>query len=451
MMELQHWGLTYIIPIILAFFICFKPRFGFYLSILIYLWFGAVKLGYFYPRIFIFIFLGVIIILRSFLLGDILKINRFLRITLLIFFIFVIISYFVDLFIGGLRFYSESNLRRLTRIILPILIAICTVYFIREKKDIKNIILFIIFCMDISAFVAIMQFFNINFFWKLRLIQGEPPLFVYERICGLSNYALNLSYYLSILVPLTAWAFISKSYSKRKIFLFFSLIILSFCLILSLTRSAILGSFIGIFITLFWARKSYTLKLFIPIGLCIATIFATVNPNRLSRITSLEKGGLERIPMAITALNIAMDHPLGIGSTGKYFELVRQFGSKYYQEAKKYKGGRDIVGTTSHNNFLNVLMYWGWISFVILIFFYIYIFRELFGLIAESRDSFIKDSSMGLLAGFIAYIVNACFHNAGPFLGEYFFWYFIGILAGLSTLQGKMTASNNIHSVNLKI
>ncbi|RLG19868.1 hypothetical protein DRN74_06310 [Candidatus Micrarchaeota archaeon] len=40
---------------------------------------------------------------------------------------------------------------------------------------------------------------------------------------------------------------------------------------------------------------------------------------------------------------------------------------------------------------------------------------------------FLNGARIGLLGAFTGYLVNSLFHNAGPFIGDPFNWYFVGL------------------------
>jgi hypothetical protein len=93
-------------------------------------------------------------------------------------------------------------------------------------------------------------------------------------------------------------------------------------------------------------------------------------------------------------------------------------------------GAKAIGHLSPHNQFLNTLLYWGIPGFVLLIWLFIYKFMILFSIL-KSQDVFIWSVAFGILGVSVAYTVNSFFHNAGPFLGDVFYWYIIALIPAL--------------------
>jgi hypothetical protein len=45
--------------------------------------------------------------------------------------------------------------------------------------------------------------------------------------------------------------------------------------------------------------------------------------------------------------------------------------------------------------------------------------------------------AIGLLGSFVAYVINACFHNNNPFFGDTFNWMLIGLVLAVMNLVAK--------------
>ena len=84
-----------------------------------------------------------------------------------------------------------------------------------------------------------------------------------------------------------------------------------------------------------------------------------------------------------------------------------------------------MLDKNAHNQFLNVLAFYGVPGLFLVVTFYVLLFRML----ARTRESnhFLKSLSVGLVGGFTSYIVNSMFHNGSPFTGDTFQWLLIGL------------------------
>ena len=84
---------------------------------------------------------------------------------------------------------------------------------------------------------------------------------------------------------------------------------------------------------------------------------------------------------------------------------------------------------SAHNQFINIMLYYGVAAFLLLILFYYYILRGLRHVARTTKDPIIRAVSLGLIGSFVAYMINSLFHNNGPFFSEPQAWFFIGIAA----------------------
>ncbi len=130
-----------------------------------------------------------------------------------------------------------------------------------------------------------------------------------------------------------------------------------------------------------------------------------------------------RIPMTLTALRYSLEHPLGTGT--------------YAPEPRHLPGGLsprvadEVLKHTPHNQFLVVLVYYGYPGLLLLGAFYLLIARSLLNTarrFLRSRDTeslLLAAAVTGALAG---YGLNSLFHNAGPFVGDWFHFIIVGLV-----------------------
>jgi O-antigen ligase len=165
--------------------------------------------------------------------------------------------------------------------------------------------------------------------------------------------------------------------------------------------------------------------------------------DRFAEALEGEDTGLDaRLPMAVGAFEMTLDNPLGIGE-GRYNPVV----AEYYRFLFQMAGAEDAVKQSSHNQFLNIMVYYGVAGLLLLLLFYAKIFQGLKQVRRETKDPLLRATAIGLTGGFAAYIVNSLFHNDGPFLGDIFNWFFIGLALALLNICGKQEIVETPQSV----
>lgn len=128
-----------------------------------------------------------------------------------------------------------------------------------------------------------------------------------------------------------------------------------------------------------------------------------------------------RIPLFLTALRIAKDNPVfGLGS-GRFSEMAESY---YYQISHMY-GAATVLHTSSHNQFLNTLDYFGFPGLLLLLLFYYKLIKSLISVSRNLSDNYFFYISSGLIGPHISYIIHSSFHNTGPFLSDPYAWFFI--------------------------
>jgi O-antigen ligase len=95
----------------------------------------------------------------------------------------------------------------------------------------------------------------------------------------------------------------------------------------------------------------------------------------------------------------------------------------------------EAFNNTSHNQFLNVLIYYGFPALMILVLFYFIIFKRLLGdwaLLKNKKNDEYNWLVLGIGGALISYIINSLFHNEGIFVGDIFSWYLIGLFLAVN-------------------
>lgn len=444
--------IEYIIFLFLLFFIFFilaKPLIGLIISIPLILYFSYIDILWVSPWNYFIFFLATIVILALFLKGKI-KINKYSQRIWIVSILFLVWVTIINLIQGiELPIILTNNLK----LISVFLLGFCTMFFIKNEKQLKLFSYSLIFFMSISAFVGIMQFFGIDFFWKLREFFGINPNHIVgqqilqrDRVPGLAYFSIPFGYQLASIVPFVFGILLVKKKSFLKnISLKIALGICLLGLLASLSKSAIIGGIIGLFAVMFLTLepKKRKKKIIFSIMILIFIILilnSFTNNLILGNFSNSTDSALSRIPLFLTAFKIFLSNPFGIG-TGQF----NQYGAEFFSELSHLPGAYHILTTSSHNQFLNTLVYYGIFGLLLLLAFYYYIFKGLFRIYKYFNGSFIKGITIGLIGSFIAYIINSMFHNAGPFLIDPFNWYFIGITMFLFNYCGKYLKSYEQH------
>lgn len=407
--------------------ITIKPVIGLIFSVLLDGWFSYMDLLGFPPRNYVIAYLFLIFILTILVKKDVYyaeyeKIKIFYK----LFACFILLSMIVNIVNG--RNMENAMLHMIARQIMPLAISMLILYWINNKKKIKIFLYFSIIVVAISAFVGIMQFFGSDFFWELRLMIPGPEnipgmeldLFK-SRIAGLAYFAVPLSYQLSFLLPLVLSLILQKNNNRlEKTFLITVFVVMTATVFMTLVRSAIIGVMVGfVAVTYLSEIKKKFINVTLIIVLCLSVFY--LSDVIFDRFTYMDESTYGRIPLAIAGLKMALMHPFGIGEGNYQFAA-----SDMYYELSHLPGSEYMLVTSAHNQFINVLVSYGFAGLILLIIFYVLLFRELLKA-GTCEDGFLNSFRTGVIGAFISYTVNSLFHNAGMFYSDVFIWYFIGL------------------------
>jgi len=318
------------------------------------------------------------------------------------------------------------------RVLVGVIIAFSLWFLTTKLWHLRFVTYVFIAAITVSAIVGIGQYFVGEPFVRLwELTGGHLPKLWEVRlgyIAGLATYSIPFSYQLCTFVPLVFGLCISHAVKHRKVFfMIFLLLLLS--LFLTQARSAIAGTLLGIVVVM-WSvqRKLKRALLFLSFGALAYLLYGVyVNPRI---ITFAEPSAQARLPLFIAALWTVLAQPFGTGRAA-YTEVA----SGFYGLIEKLPEAEMILEHTAHNQFLNMLGYYGIPGLVLAILFYVLLFQLLrMGKTTAVSTRFLSGMKVGLLGSFTAYLINSLFHNAGPFIGDPFNWYFIGLALATNKL-----------------
>ena len=419
-----------IFPLLLLVWII--PFIGISLAVFLDLYISYIDLWIVPPRNYLIIYLFLILIARQVIKPIVLSKKVLSVLAILPSFIAwtVIISVLNGTPIDELLYGVGSNF------ITALLIILCVVLIVRDVSKLKLLIYLIIGGLVISAIVGIGQFLGVNFFWRLREIIGfgnetqTYQILSRVRISGLAAYVIPFSYQLGSVIPLALGIVLNSA--KKNVMLWISIIIMSAALFMTLTKSAILGAILGIVIIIMLTNLKHKKFYVVLVGLIITTIFFSFEIIN-QRFLKPDSIAYARIPEAILAVKTFADYPMGVGM-GHYDDIY----TIHFSSVAHMKGADVAFRNTSHNQFLNVACYYGIPGLLLLLGLYWQIFCNLNRLRSRFNSSILKGITIGLIGTFVSYIVNSFFHNAGPFVGDPFNWYFIGMVLVLIQISARI-------------
>jgi O-antigen ligase len=215
-----------------------------------------------------------------------------------------------------------------------------------------------------------------------------------------------------------------KFIHKSNIFFASTGVLIFVALIFTAVRSAILGLLMGTLCTLFKIRKyKKGLMALLMTGMVFIFMVNFFDVSAvLDTITTFDdKSAVGRKPLFLTGLYIAKDNLLfGIG-----LDNFTYYSDHYYGKVYHLRGAESIAYLPPHNQFINVLVYYGAPGILLLSMFYVVIIKNLVVAQKKSMDEYCFHISAGLLGSHISYIFNSFFHNLGPFFSDPYAWFFI--------------------------
>lgn len=323
-------------------------------------------------------------------------------------------------------------------------IAAITAFFVNDERDALTFVRFVTICLVLSSLVALLQFAGVESAWRVRELLGGNQggaivgaISERARAPGLTYFAIQLSYQLATLIPITGslWLAAPAGSMTRRVY-GLSCVMMALGLAATLTRSGLAAAAAGMATVIVLSRRRQRwLWLVMTASVTIAVIGIFDVSER--RGLSLLQLTAERLPHFVTALRIAWDNPLGIGGLSQF----NQYAVQYYAEIADLPGAEAVLRSTTHNQFLNLLVAFGVPGLVGLVWFYVELFK-LLGRVRrrDTQDGRLRILASGLTGASVAYLVNASFHNPGPFSGDLFSWYWIGLTVALARMADRGTA-----------
>ena len=238
--------------------------------------------------------------------------------------------------------YSYESLKKLLEFLIFFWVLNCV-----SENNLRNSLVLVLIAS--ATLVSLYGFFQA---WQLSEIATNA---IQIRPDGLQSTYMTFAGLL-MMVELLALAYLIFFQSTHK-WTWASIVIIFYCLLLTLTRQAWLGLFVGIiFLVFFWKKK--ILLLLPPLIIIIflispnstkTRIIETINPPSLGQLITQDWSLASRINLWQFGWKVFKDYPL----TGCGFRCVDLIHSQYIDPFPQYHGSvRHLKGM--HNNFIQI-------------------------------------------------------------------------------------------------
>lgn len=350
---------------------------------------------------------------------------------------------FLLLHLVFLQFNQKSLLDQLIFLLQYLTVFLLIFNVVGVLEDNRKWILFyysFVFFVGLSSFVGFFQYFQHDWAWRLRdFFTDNSDVFMKthlaerERISGLAYYNITLTYQLVAALPMG----IASYFAEKKSYLKWSLVSAAgyvlFAILVSGSKSAMLGLMIGslfflpvildkkiipkTLLTLLLSRRFLYLSVLIIVFILGLVLYQDYNLELLTRSNSA------RLPLWVLGYLVYSLNPLG--ALGDYFNEVAKLTSFVID----WTGYEYFLKSYGHNQFVNTLTAYGIIGFSLLLLFYGIVIKRIVSILrSPDYSDKMKILVRGLLAYLVAYVVHSSFHNSGPFFRDVTHWMLLSLL-----------------------
>lgn len=319
------------------------------------------------------------------------------------------------------------------RLLQYILVIYSMIEGIKDKKQIKRIILSLTLGLVLTSFDEIWQVMTGHDF-----IRGYAPVINIGLIRATASFkdSNTLGIYLSAIAPLIlGLTFFYVKGKKKTAMLFLSAISLAGVL-LTYSRPTLLAVYVALFF-LGIAKKNNKLVSLLVILALISPIVAPKSVKDWAK--QVEYNPLrfmcndDRIAVYIHSLNMIKAHPLiGVGANA----FMKSY--KKYKTFPEYHGIITPDYMYAHNMYLHMAGEIGLIGMGIFAWFLFALFKSCKGIYKKLEDNFLKIVSLSLYAGLIAFLVNGLTESSlYSSRVALIFWYIAGFSLALKKFTQK--------------
>ncbi|GFP76752.1 O-antigen ligase family protein [Clostridium fungisolvens] len=220
--------------------------------------------------------------------------------------------------------------------------------------------------------------------------------------------------------PLLSMIRLKNSHNVFRVFAIITSVLALINLVMSMSRSALLGFGAGlVLLTIIFGKK--ILLLFVPVAAVLLVLPSTI--NRIKQIGDSSQND-SRVKIWNIAAKMIKDHPIGGVGNGNFITNYPKYVKMYPQFKEE---GVDVF--PSHNSFLKVgseLGFVGELSFIVVL---LLILREAFYFIKHKSESLNSYFLEGFVVVIVPFLVMNCFDNIlfVPKVATYF-WIMVAIL-----------------------
>ncbi len=325
-------------------------------------------------------------------------------------------------FLNGVQLYelAENFLRNTVQ---PALIFLTT-YLAIEIFGLAFVVRALLGFTVVSAVIAILQFAGIDLAWDVRrmlgAIQGDPAdikhiLRTGGRPMGLVFTPIMFSYHLVV-----GYALASMLYQRQMIRPGIYAVISLIALIASAasgTRSLVLGVLVHEARQLLAEGRLKSIALLLAgVGLVVGAYYYLEAAG--SRVASLEDtSAVSRMVLLKYGFHLFLDNPFGYG----WGFRPADYAWLYWEELSHLPKADAVFRIGIHNAFINFLLHYGVFGFSVIAILAVTNLRK----------------AIALIIAFLAYFINAMFHNAGVFVGDLYFWFCFAVFIYLHEPHGR--------------
>ena len=298
--------------------------------------------------------------------------------------IFLALYYFSMIITALFSQYFFAGVNMIIRQTIFFIVAYIFFSFIRDIKDVRTVIISLVFASTIIALSSIYEFTAGGF----NLV--DTALGVRHRIANVVGNPLKGSTFFILTLPLVLTFILSGKYKHKSIFLMFVSLVLIIGLFLIISRSAVFVVFLSMMFILFQLNKEWFKKLAFTM-LIVTLILFLVEPlyDTISLLFKLQFGLSQRDHFWEMALNVIKDNPiLGIGPGSFKYEVFN-----YSPVLANSWAGRVITDlyiatqgeNPSHNIFLKFASDMGIPGIITILYFAVIYFRIASETVRKSR------------------------------------------------------------------
>jgi putative inorganic carbon (HCO3(-)) transporter len=294
------------------------------------------------------------------------------------------------------------------------------------------------------ALYGALQFVNIDF------LTWPEPAYLTQRAFSSLGQPDFLASWLLLIIPLSAYLFLTSRHFFKKFFWLLALGIQSMALFMTGSRGGVIAllAMIGIFLvyslgTSAWtSRKKYlAIFIFLLVSLGALGILDYSSHGRVRQLMNINNGSLgARVNLYESAANAISERPwLGYG-----LESGQDIFIKYYTPDWGIYGDVGQSADRAHNLFLDILLIagaWGLILYSGLYYF-------VFNLIRDNLKNNRSDKlSVALACGLAGYLFSLLF-SFSFVSGETYFWLFLALLVAINFLGNPAAAPQTVSVAN---